>query len=146
MLLKLLRYTIRWTAATIAIGSLTYALHDKIERFIHDIRFYTAKEELGFIQKDQAFDLKFVYERNGKGNLETKVKNYAQILPVYSRENGIMIGASSYNFSNFTYEEKKKACSEKITETKKPKEKQAKENKVKKPLKVLDNLLKDKDR
>ena len=143
MLLKLLRSTIRWSATTIAISSLTYALHDKIERFIHDIRFYTAKEELGFVPKEQAFDLKFTYERNGKGSLETHVKNYTQNLPVYSRENGIMVGTPNYNFSNFTYEEKKKACSEKIIETKKPKEKPAKENKVKKPLKVLDDLLRN---
>ncbi len=112
--LALIKYGMKWTLTTLTIGSLTYALHDDISKLIHRVEFYNAKAEPSFVPKEQAFDLTFIYEKNGRANLETEVKNYTQLLPVYSREHGIMVGSAAYNFSNFNSGERSKACSKKI--------------------------------
>lgn len=142
-ILRLAKYAMMWTAKTLVIGSLTFAFHDQIQDFVYSVRYYLNREEPGFVTKDQGFHLKFGYEINGKTNLETYLRNYTQRLPVYRRENGLMTGSAPYNFSNFTYEEKTELCSGKIIKSKPIEEPKKKESKIKKPLKIIDDLLKE---
>ena len=117
----ILRY-LRKAATVAGIVYFTYISHSKIEKTLNNIKYvYTASEQ-GFVEKEQAFDLKINYEINGKGNLETYLKNYTQLLPLQKRELGIMVGDASYNFHNFTAEEVKALCPQQKTEQK-PKEK-----------------------
>src|SRR3989344_4709153 len=104
-LARLLGYLFRWTTMTIAIGSATYVAHDDIEKAVRHARFYFNNAEEGFVSKEHAFDLKIIHRINGKGNLETYLKNYSDRLPVYKGRNGITIGNPSYNFSNFSTKE-----------------------------------------
>jgi len=116
MIGKLIRYAFKYTILTLGISYLTYNSHDKINHFINNVKFYTHFTEEGFVKKDHGFDLRLVYELNGKGNLETYVKSYSSNLPVFQRNNGIMIGSPEYNFSNFTYDEASELCKSKLKE------------------------------
>ncbi len=116
MIGRLIKYTFKYTAMTLFIGYLTYNCHNHISKFINNIKFYTNSTEDGFINKNHGFDLKIDYQINGKGNLETYVRNYSNNLPIFERANGIMIGSSDYNFSNLNYDEASRLCNDKIKE------------------------------
>ncbi len=133
----------KWPITALLISSLTYSFHDQIQKFMREVRFYSTDTEKGFIPKEQALDLKFNYGKNGRANLETYLSNYTQELPVYKREHGTMVGSAEYNFSNFTYKEKNSLCSKKITKERPLPEKSKKQNKTKKTLKMLEDLIKD---
>ena len=90
----------KWTSKALLIAIATYTCHSEIERFVKTIEFYSHKSEIGYVRKDQALDLEIVHELNGKGNLETYVKNYSQMLPVFIGESGIVVGTKEYNMSN----------------------------------------------
>src|SRR3989344_9472958 len=109
--MNLIKYVAKWTITSIIVGWITYANHDSISRTVNNARYYFSDNEEGFVDKNHAFDLRFSYERNGKGNLETYIQNYTSKLPVYMRENGILVGSAEYNFSNFIGDERKKVCS-----------------------------------
>ncbi|HIH26364.1 hypothetical protein J4476_00405 [Candidatus Woesearchaeota archaeon] len=106
--MSLFRYVTatKWTAKALLIAYATYACHHEIEKAVNTVEFYFSKSEPGYVRKEQALNLEIVHELNGKGNLETYVKNYSQRLPVYIRENGIIVGDSDYNISNLTEKER----------------------------------------
>lgn len=111
MISRILRETIKFGLTGLFIATLTYTHSDKINNLLNTVRYSFIESEQGYVKKEQALDLKIKYERNGKNNLETYTKTYNQKLPIYERQNGIMIGDSFYLFSNFTEEEKSDVCS-----------------------------------
>ncbi len=110
MIRGLLRETIKFGLTGMFIASLTYAHSDKLNNLINTVRYSFIESEQNYVKKEQALDLKIKYERNGKNNLETYIKTYNQKLPVYERQNGLLIGEPLYLFSNFTGEERKDVC------------------------------------
>lgn len=111
MVLKLLRYCLKWPLITLGVAYATYSSHDNIALFVNSIKFYSADTEDGFIEKEHAFRLRFSFERNGRGNLESYLVSYSSRLPLYARRNGVMVGDAQYNFSNFISKERAVLCS-----------------------------------
>lgn len=110
MISKILKETIKIGITGIFIAYLTYAHADRIESAVNTIKYTFIESETAFVKKEQALDLKIKYERNGRNNLETYLKTYNQKLPVYERQNGLMIGEPSYLFSNLIDEERNDLC------------------------------------
>ena len=90
----------KWTSKALLIAYATYVCHHEIEMAVNRIKYYYHKPEGEYVGKEQAYNLEIYYEINGKGNLETYVKNYSERLPVLIRENGIMVGTPEYVLSN----------------------------------------------
>ena len=111
MVFKLLKYWLKWPLITLAVACATYFEHESIERIVNGVKFYTADTEEEFVDKEHAFRLRFNFERNGRGDLETYLTSYGDRLPVYDRRNGIMVGDAQYNFSNFVAKERAVLCS-----------------------------------
>ena len=101
---------VKWTATTFVVGLITYASYARLNKFVNETKFYFSGSEDNFVPKGHAFDLKVVYERNGRNNVETFVNSYSDNLPVYIRGHGIMVGSADYNFSNFSSEERLRFC------------------------------------
>lgn len=110
MISRLLKEIIKIGVTGIFIAYLTYVHADRIENAVNTIKYTFIESETTFVKKEQALDMKIKYERNGRNNLETYVKTYNQKFPVYERQNGLMIGESSYLFSNLTEEERNELC------------------------------------
>jgi hypothetical protein len=111
MLTKLIKPMAKWGVTSIFIAYATYVCADKIDNTMNTVKYAFVETEPGFVKKEQALDMKVKYERNGKNNLETYIKTYNQKVPVYIRENGVMIGDADYLFSNFSDMEKERVCS-----------------------------------
>lgn len=111
MISRILKETIKLGLTGLFIATLTYTHSDKINNLVNTVKYSFIESETGYVKKEQALDLKIKYERNGRNNLETYIKTYNQKLPVYERQNGIMIGDALYLFSNFTEEERRDSCS-----------------------------------
>lgn len=119
MISRLLKETIKFGLTGAFIASLTYTHSDKINNLVNTVRYSFIESEQSYVKKEQALDLKIKYQRNGKNNLETYIKTYNQKLPVYERQNGLLIGEPLYLFSNFTEEERKEVCAGNYEKSKK---------------------------
>ncbi len=106
----LLGYATKWTLRTMLIGYITYACHEDISRIINKLKFYYNKVEVGFVEKDFAFDINVIHTLNSRGRLETYVEYYSQNIPVYGREDNFMVGSAEQNFAKFTKKEKRELC------------------------------------
>lgn len=110
MISNIFKGTIKFTVTSLCVACMTYAHADKITTTLNTIKYTFTEPETDFVKKEQALDLKIIYERNGKGNLETFLRTYNQKLPVYQRQEGLMIGTSEYLAKNFSKEEKGILC------------------------------------
>ena len=108
--MRRLRPTKAHIIATLLLGFTFYNSYNIIEYVIKEMEFYFIKVENGFINKREGLNLRFAYEENKKGNLETYLRDYTERFPVFERKNGIMVGTPEYNFHNFTSEERKNLC------------------------------------
>jgi len=107
----LLKKLFNLTLATAFAAYLGYTNAGKINKFVNHCKYAGTEAEVNFIDKDRSIDLKIERERNGNGNLETYLRVYSDMYPIYSRKNGLMVGDPNYNFSNFTQDEKSDFCS-----------------------------------
>ena len=141
MVFRLIRYALKATASAVVFGALTYIYHEPIDRFVNDIIFYTNEAEEEFVDREHSFHLRIERMVNGRGNLETYVESYSQKLPVFMREDGIMLGTARYNYKNFTVEERVELC-ESVTEVPriKPKTKVKRADPFKRTLKIIYDL------
>lgn len=89
----------------------TYTYYDPVNRFVNKVRYIGVKTETGFVEKDHAFNLRLRLEKNRKGNLETYLLNFSEAMPVYSRNNNLLIGTSQQVFDGLTQQEKRTLCS-----------------------------------
>lgn len=110
MISNILKGTIKFTVTSLCVASMTYAHADKITNTINTIKYTFTEPETGFVKKEQALDLRIIYERNGKGNLETYLKTYNQKLPIHQRQDGLVAGNLEYLIKNFSREEKEILC------------------------------------
>ncbi len=103
-------------ALTIAgIVYFTHINYYRIEKTLNTFKYISTSPEPGFVENEQAFDLRIIYERNHKGTLETYLKNDGKVLPILKRDSGILIGTAEENFKNFSEKERKTLCLEKLT-------------------------------
>jgi len=105
------KFSTKHLVFSLALSYGMYNVYSDIERFLNETLFYFTETEDGFVKKKNAFNLSFIYEKNNKGNLETYLRDYTNRIPVFERENGLMVGTAKYNYSNFTKEERKLVCS-----------------------------------
>lgn len=98
--------------AILGIAYFTYVSHYKIERTINTMRFFYTESEQEFVEKEQALDLRLIHEKNGTGNLETYVKSYNKLTPLFQKKEGLVLGNPHYNFANFTTQERDILCKE----------------------------------
>lgn len=110
MVLRLIKAVIRWPLIAVTIGGLTYTNHSRIERVVNTYKFKGINAEEEYIDKRNAFKLRFDYEINDEENLETFLMNGDHPLPVFKRKNKIMVGTAEYNYNNFTEKEKIYLC------------------------------------
>ena len=116
---------VRWSVTTAAAVYMGYANAPRINNMMREAKYASADAEPGFVEKDHAFGLKVVYQRNGKGNLETYLVSFNQRLPVQMRASGLVVGDGSYLWKSLTKEEREYGCSNgEVTGTEKKKEAQ----------------------
>lgn len=113
MISNILKGTIKFTVTSLCVAVMTYTHADKITNTLNTVKYTFTEPELGYAKKEQALDLKIIYERNGKGNLETYLRTYNQKLPVFQRQEGLIIGNPKYLAKNFAPEELTELCSPK---------------------------------
>jgi len=106
----ILKALIKWPLITLTIGALVYSNHRRIEYTVNRVWFALNRAEDGYIEKNRALRLRIHYEINENGGLETYLVSRFEPLPIYKRENGIMVGTPEYNFNNFTDREKAYLC------------------------------------
>lgn len=111
MITIILKRTIKWSVTGLFGAYLAYTNADKISSILNETKYSLTESEPGFVKKEQALGIKIVYERNSKGNLETYLKTYDEKLPIYQRQEGILVGNNEYLFKNFSDKEKAAICS-----------------------------------
>ena len=100
----------RKTLFALGVAYFTYLSHDKIDKTLNSMNYFFTEAEPGFAEKEQALDLKIIYEKNGKGNLETYLKSYTSRLPIYAREGGLMVGEAAQHSKNYSDTELETLC------------------------------------
>lgn len=123
MIIGILRRNVKWCLTTICAAYLGYLYSGTIDNVKNSVKYSFNDAKSGFIAKEQALDLKIIYERNSAKNLETYLKVYNEKLAVYQRENGIIVGEPEYVFKNFTIQERTNLCSFAFSEDKPEKNK-----------------------
>lgn len=100
----------KWSLATACAAYLGYANAKKIDQVVLEVKYATVEAEKAFVAKDQALDLRLSYQRNSAGNLETYLVSFNQKLPIYLREQGLVLGDSAYLLENLTKHEQARLC------------------------------------
>jgi hypothetical protein len=111
MVWHIIKSLVKWPLVVGPLVCGMYAYHSNIEKFVNGFKYSNYKSELGFVEKDMAMNLEIGYQINKKGYIETYLKVHNDKIPLYMRDNGIMVGDSEYCFGNINSKERKILCS-----------------------------------
>ncbi|MBS3167797.1 hypothetical protein J4216_01595 [Candidatus Woesearchaeota archaeon] len=108
MALNNTRRSLSFVFGALAISSLTYSYHENIESIINRVKSIPYEAEPGFPTKEQGRNIGVLGVINFNSRYELYLNFYQRRIPIYLREDGLMVGDPDYTFEKFTEEEKRR--------------------------------------